>query len=84
MIETIVARNLPDQFSGTYEAPGMWNLVENHFIEQGSQQTLWRMDTEFQGKTLMMKLMTFFMPGMFKKQTAQMMNQFKAFAENAS
>jgi len=33
MIETIVLRNLPDEFSCTYETGGMWNKEENYFSE---------------------------------------------------
>ena len=29
MIETIVARNLPEEFSATYEADGVWNKLNS-------------------------------------------------------
>ena len=32
MMETITARNLPDEFRGTYDAKGVHNIVENRFI----------------------------------------------------
>ena len=33
MIETITVKNLPDEFSRTYEANGVWNEVKNYFQE---------------------------------------------------
>ncbi|GAB4168590.1 MAG: hypothetical protein Kow00108_01740 [Calditrichia bacterium] len=80
MIETIVSRNLPDHFSGIYEAGGVWNKVSNKFEETEDGRTRWIVDNEFQFKGLY-KLMGFFMPGSFKKQTLKYMHQFKAFAE---
>jgi hypothetical protein len=80
MTETIQRRDLPDLFSGVYEADGVWNLVENHFADLPEGRTLWRIDTEFQCKGFM-RVMAFLMPGMFKKQTAKYMDLFKKFAE---
>jgi len=82
MIETIVVRDLPDEFTATYEAPGVWNLNVNHFYEDGPEKTRWVIDTEFKMKGLMM-LMGVFMRGNFPKQTLQHMNDFKSFAESA-
>jgi carbon monoxide dehydrogenase subunit G len=83
MVETITKRNLPDEFSGTYEADGMWNLVENFFIEQDENTTLYRTRHTFECKTFMLKVMAFLMPGAFKKQSLKYMNDFKKFAENS-
>lgn len=82
MIETITSRNFPDEFSGTYETKGVWNLVQNHFYEEGST-TVWKMDCEFRCSGWL-KLMTWFAPGMFKKQTKKDMTSFKNFSESAS
>lgn len=35
MIETITRRDLPDEFSGTYDAPGVHNVIVNRFYEAG-------------------------------------------------
>ena len=82
MIETITKRNLPDEFFGTYEANGVWNLVENYFSEKDEQTTTWKLYTEFKFKGFM-RIMAFLMPGMFKKQTKKNMISFKEFAESA-
>ena len=82
MIETITAHNYPDEFSATYEADGVWNLIENRFIDVDGSKTKWVLDSEFKCKGIM-RLMAFFMPGMFKKQTFTFMQMFKEFAENS-
>ena len=82
MIETITSRNLPDEFSGTYEAQGVWNSVANHFKEEGPEKTRWIMESEFKCSGFM-RIIAFLFPGTFKKQSLKMMNLFKDFAESA-
>ena len=81
MIETITKKNFPDEFSGTYEAKGVFNKIDNHFIELGPNTTKWVAVNEFIMNNLMMKLMAFLMPGAFKKQSYKYMQYFKDFAE---
>lgn len=81
MIETITSRNLPDEFSGTYEANGVRNNVVNRFYNEGDK-TRWVAEHEFKFSGFM-NLMGWIMPGAFKKQTRQIMEQFKEFAESA-
>jgi len=81
MIETITKRNLPDEFNATYEAKGVFNIIENRFIDQG-KTTKWISANEFRFKGFM-KLIAFFMPGAFKKQSFKYMKDFKKFAENS-
>jgi hypothetical protein len=80
LIETVTAKNLPDEFSGTYEAKGIWNKVENRFYALNDGQTRWVARTDFKLGGLM-KLIGFLMPGTFKKQSLKMMEDFKKFAE---
>ena len=81
MIETIVTRNLPDEFTGTYEAKGVWNEVINYFHEiDDGQRTRWVFETEFKCSG-MIRIMAFFMPGMFRKESLKNMERFKEFAE---
>ena len=82
MIETITARDLPDVFSGTYEAKGVWSHTANYFTEAGPDQTRWVTENEFKLKG-MMALMGIFMRGSFPKETLRQMNAFKEFAESA-
>ncbi len=82
LIETIVVKNLPTEFTGIYEAKTMTNTMKNYFTSINGNQTKYDVEieyTKFNG--LMIKMMVFLMPGLFKKQTQKWLNQFKEFAE---
>lgn len=82
MIETIIARDLPDEFSGTYDASGVHNIVRNTFYDEG-ERTRWVLDSEFQFRSFM-RIMSLFIPGSkFREQTRSSMESFKRFAESA-
>jgi hypothetical protein len=83
MIETILKRDLPDEFSGTYEAPGVFNIVENHFSEVDANTTRYVSVNEFRFTNFMMKMIGFLMPGSFKKTSQKYLEDFKKFAEAA-
>ena len=80
MIETIVVRSLPDEFTATYAAPGVFNEVRNLFQELGPDRTKWVSENEFRC-TGLMRLFAWLMPGMFRKQSLKYLQDFKAFAE---
>lgn len=80
MIETITVRNLPAEFSGTYEAKGVFNIVRNKFQSIGENKTKYISEQEFQFGGFM-KLIGFLMPGTFKKQSMKYLQDFKNFAE---
>ncbi|MDN5200245.1 SRPBCC family protein [Fulvivirgaceae bacterium BMA10] len=82
LIETIVVKNLPEEFIGTYEAKSMVNTMRNSFTSLGENKT--RYDTEIEYTAFygfIPKMMAFLMPGLFRKQTQKWLNQFKVFAE---
>lgn len=81
MIETVTVRNLPDEFTGTYEANGVLNTVKNSFIKLSDTKTKYVTENEFQLKGFM-KVMAFLMPGAFKKQSLKFMGDFKKFVES--
>jgi hypothetical protein len=81
MIETITKRNFPDEFTGSYSHKAMDNEVANTFIEIDKDTTLLKSKNTFKSDALAMKLMCFLMPGLFKKQSLQYLNDFKAFVE---
>ena len=83
MIETITERKLPDVFSGTYEAKGVFNLVKNRFIEVSPVKTRWQAEHEFRFSGVMV-IASLFMQKAFRKQSLSFMEQFKEFAENHS
>ena len=57
LIEKVTHRNEPSEFDGVYENDFADNLIKNKFIEQGKDQTLWIIETEFKFKTLVMNIM---------------------------
>ena len=80
MVETITVRDLPNEFSGTYEAKGVWNEVKN-FFEEDAETTIWKTENEFRFLNFPMKVMSWLMPGAFKKQSVKYLDDFKRFAE---
>jgi uncharacterized membrane protein len=82
MIETITVRNLPHEFSGTYEAQGVHNIVTNRFTPLPGERTRYSTEQEFQFKGFM-KIIGFLFPGAFKKQTKKYLVAFKDFAERS-
>lgn len=83
MIETITVRNLPEEFSGTYETKGVFNVVRNKFVAVSNDKTKYITEQEFQFQNFIMKLMGFLMPGIFKKQSMKFLKNFKRFAEGS-
>lgn len=83
MIETVTVHDPPEDFAATYEAEGVWNLVENRFDVVDENTTKWTLTSDFRCKGFL-RLMTIFMPGMFKKQTLAHMNHFKNFVERTA
>lgn len=81
MIETITVRNLPDEFSGTYKAKGVFNIVKNKFEKLSDTKTKYITENEFQFSGFM-KIIAFLMPGAFKKQSYKYLELFKEFAES--
>lgn len=81
MIETITVRNLPQEFTGTYETKGVYNIVKNQFIALPGNRTHYISEQEFQF-TGFLKIVAFLMPGAFKKQSKKYLENFKKFVES--
>lgn len=62
MVETILKRDLPDFFLSSYESTGVYNEVENHFIDQGAA-TLYKTVHYFRFESWAMRLKALLMPG---------------------
>lgn len=82
LVETITSKNLPEEFSGTYETQGVWNRIENRFENITQNKTNWLFESEFRFEGFM-KIVGFLTPWLFKKQSFKLMKQFKGFAEKA-
>ncbi|UJH67991.1 SRPBCC family protein [Allomuricauda sp. SCSIO 65647] len=80
MVETIIKRNLPEEFHLTYDTKGVHNIQKNYFKEEDGK-TRWISESEFQFSSLGMRLMGLLMPGAFKKQSMKYAIDFKNFAE---
>ncbi len=83
-IETIITRNLPDEFTALYEAKPMINTMNNRFNPLSENRTRHEAEikyTEFNG--FMVKMMSTLFPGIFKKKVQKWLNQFKAFCEES-
>ncbi|MFT7620671.1 MAG: hypothetical protein ACI97A_004329 [Planctomycetota bacterium] len=80
LVETITTRNLPKEFSATYEAKNVWNKVENFFTETPDGKTHWNAKHEFRCGGFL-KIMAFVFPGAFKKQSFKFMEMFKEWSE---
>jgi uncharacterized membrane protein len=70
MIETILTRNLPEEFSGTYETRGVLNNVTNRFVKLSEAKTKYIAEHEFQFSGFM-KIIGFLMPSAMKKQSVK-------------
>ncbi len=84
LIETITHKKLPHEFHMTYDTKGMFNRQENYFEQTREGHTKWKCVAEFIPDNFMMKVMTTFMKGAFKKQTMKYMTDFKNFAEKGT
>ncbi|WP_280433997.1 SRPBCC family protein [Nocardia carnea] len=60
---------------------GMRSAVRDRLTEAGPQKTLWESENEYRFDGFLMKLLALLLPGAFRKQSQQHMQDFKAFAE---
>lgn len=81
MIETVLTRNLPQEYTVKYETNGVLNHHSNYFEAVDEETTRWRTDTTFEFSGFMKLLSLFLGKKAFQSQTLKDMNQFKAFVE---
>lgn len=84
MVETVIKKALPEEFHATYDAKGVHNLQKNFFQEIHPNTTKWISQSEFHFSSMGLKLMSWLMPGAFKKQSRKYMEDFKNFAEKGT
>ncbi|MEJ2887734.1 SRPBCC family protein [Actinomycetospora aeridis] len=65
-------------------AEGMWNAARERLTEAGPGTTLWASENEYRFSSLPMRLAAPLMRGVFRKQSRQHMQDFKAFAEQGT
>ena len=81
LIEKVTYRDEPNQLDGRYENDFADNTIKNKFIEQGQDQTLWVIETEFKFKTLLMKVMGNVLKKNYIKRTERDTQRFKEMVE---
>jgi hypothetical protein len=90
-IETITRREPADlreipkgsvvYFEREIVSEGMWSAVRDRLTEAGPEKTLWESENEYRFSSWLMRLVGLLIPGAFRKQSQQHMQDFKAFAE---
>ena len=63
---------------------GMWSAARERLTEAGPETTLWESESEYRFSGLLMRLVGLLMPGAFRKQSLQHLQDFKAFAEQGT
>lgn len=81
MVETIVRRQLPDHFDGSYDAKGVHNISNNQFIDVDGTATRWVAHNIFELKGFM-KVIGLLFGSSFRKESHKTMEAFKDFAES--
>jgi len=84
LVETIIKNGFPDEFHANYETKGVQNIQHNYFHEIEPNKTKWISESEYEFSGFTMKVMSFLMPGAFKKQSLKYLTDFKHFAENGT
>ena len=82
LMERVTYREEPHRLDGVYENDFADNTVRNTFIEQDTEHTLWRVETEFRFKTLFMRILGPIMKKNFVLRTQRDMKRFKELLEN--
>lgn len=80
--ETIVSNNLPHSFEAFYQHQHMDNTMKCRFIALGESATKYEYEIKYTRiDWIMPKLIAILFPGMYRKQGAKWMEQFKDFVE---
>jgi hypothetical protein len=80
MIETITKCELPHHWHAKYTSQGMTSYQYNYFEARANDQTYWRTTSEFKFSGFMI-IVSKVLPGLFKKRSKTVMQDFKTFAE---
>lgn len=82
LIEKVTYREEPQRLDSVYENDFADNIVRNKFIEQGNDQTLWVVETEYKFKTLIMRILGPIMKKNFVARTQKDTERFKELVES--
>ena len=82
MIKKIISCQEPEHIRLSYENQFSISTINNSFLEQGQNQTLWITETEYKFKTLFMKIMGPVYKKNLVARTQRDMDRFKEIVEN--
>lgn len=77
-----IPRDAVVHFEREIVGEGMWSAARERLTEVGPETTLWVSENEYRFNGLLMRFVGRLMPGAFRKQSLQHMQDFKAFAEH--
>lgn len=83
MIETITKCDLPHHWHARYTSKGLVSYQENFFESRGKDQTYWKTTSKFEFHGYM-RIVGRLLPGIFKRRSQTVMNDFKKFAEQGN
>jgi uncharacterized protein YndB with AHSA1/START domain len=81
LIEKILQCEEPAQFESQFENEFATNIVNNRFVEQAENETLWTMETTYRFKTLLMKITGPLLKKNYVARSQRDMEQFKEAVE---
>lgn|ERR1700704_3361332 len=84
LIETITAKDLPRELSGTYEMEAMANSIKHSFASLKENQTIYTVEVDYEFKKAMPKIINAIAPWMFTRPAYKYMKMFKDFVETSA
>ncbi len=81
MLETVISRDLPDEFRAEYSSNGVLNTARNIFIAQTPETTRWISENVFTFSGLKGVALKRVPEALYKSQTRSVMMEFKRYAE---
>lgn len=82
LTEKVTHREEPNRFESIFENKFASNTVNNVFVEQGKDQTLWKAETKYKFKTLMMKILGPLLKKNYVARSQRDMERFKEMVES--
>lgn len=82
LTEKVTHREEPNRFESIFENKFASNTINNVFVEQGKDQTLWKAETKYKFKTLMMKIVGPLLKKNYVARSQRDMERFKEMVES--
>lgn len=79
--EKVLRREAPARFESLLENQFASNVVHHLFVEQGENQTLWTMETQYKFKTVLMRILGPILKKNYMARSRQEMDRFKEMVE---